>query len=70
MVKALMLSSEMLVSIHIMSKAPLLWLQVTSEPMQQAQQLWEALKPQAIKPIFESADVQPAAARETKRRRL
>ncbi|KAK9846774.1 hypothetical protein WJX84_001352 [Apatococcus fuscideae] len=44
--------------------------QVTSVPMQRAQQLWGPLNPQAIKPIFEAADVQPAATREIKRRRL
>ncbi len=44
--------------------------QVTSEVMSRAQHLWGPLKPQAIKPIFEAADVAPAVGRETKRRRL
>ena len=44
--------------------------QVTSEPMQRAQELWGTLKPTAIKPIFESADVAAAGGREIKKRRL
>ena len=42
--------------------------QVTRKVMHQAEQLWRPLKPQAIKPILEAADVEPAAGRTIKHR--